>query len=241
MKDSSQPTITVLAEILRETDNLTESANRAPFRECTLHNGCLKPHLTPVRPSTKRRRLTMRTARRTPSSSPPRRCELKRGRRILPCPTPQWATCSARCGRTSQATSSSNTSSGAAAAQDQFKGANPDYTYQKAHRKLALSDLLTKSGQGFQVPGPRFPTDPSQMAFIAGTPYLMLGLYGQAGGGKLPPGMALLGPGKDRSAATALSRHVGVPGNGGPIARAARRPLRVPAEVNVNNLDRPCH
>jgi transcription factor SOX7/8/10/18 (SOX group E/F) len=84
----------------------------------------------------------------------------------------------------------------AAEAQDQFKREHPDYTYRKARRKRALNELLTKSAQGFPVPGGGFPTDPSQMAFMAGAPYLMPGLYGQAGaaaGGQVPPGMAAMG------------------------------------------------
>jgi transcription factor SOX7/8/10/18 (SOX group E/F) len=84
----------------------------------------------------------------------------------------------------------------AAAAQEIFKREHPDYTYRKARRKRALNELLTKSAQGFPVPGAGFPTDPSQMAFMAGAPYLMPGLYGQAGtaaGGQLPPGMTPMG------------------------------------------------
>jgi hypothetical protein len=37
----------------------------------------------------------------------------------------------------------------AAALQDEFKRAHPDYTYRKARRKRALNELLTKTGAGF--------------------------------------------------------------------------------------------
>jgi hypothetical protein len=71
----------------------------------------------------------------------------------------------------------------AAAAQDQFKRDHPNYTYRKARRKRALNELLTKSAQGFQMPG--FAGDPNLQAMIAGqNPYLMQ-MYAQ---GQIPQG-----------------------------------------------------
>jgi transcription factor SOX7/8/10/18 (SOX group E/F) len=81
----------------------------------------------------------------------------------------------------------------AAFAQEQFKREHPDYTYRKARRKRALNELLTKSAQGFAGP---FPIDPAQMAFMAGAPYLMPGLYAQGGagpGGQMPAGLPNMG------------------------------------------------
>jgi transcription factor SOX7/8/10/18 (SOX group E/F) len=66
----------------------------------------------------------------------------------------------------------------AAIAQEQFKRDHPNYTYRKARKKRALNELLTKSAQGFQMPG--FPTDPNFQAMMgsAPNPYLMQ-MYGQ--------------------------------------------------------------
>jgi transcription factor SOX7/8/10/18 (SOX group E/F) len=94
----------------------------------------------------------------------------------------------------------------AAVAQEAFKRDHPNYTYRKARKKRALNELLTKSAQGFQMPG--FPTDPNFQAMMGGAPssYLMynqfqpgqlmqqqgigvpnLGMVGQPGQG--PPGL----------------------------------------------------
>jgi transcription factor SOX7/8/10/18 (SOX group E/F) len=90
-------------------------------------------------------------------------------------------------------------------AQEQFKRDHPNYTYRKARRKRALNELLTKSAQGFQMPG--FPGDPNLQAMMSGgvNPYL-LQMYSQGqgtggqqaggafgfpgmGGGQMAPGM----------------------------------------------------
>jgi transcription factor SOX7/8/10/18 (SOX group E/F) len=70
----------------------------------------------------------------------------------------------------------------AAVAQEQFKRDHPNYTYRKARKKRALNELLTKSAQGFQMPG--FAADPN---FQGMNPYLMQ-MYGQ---GQLQPGQMM--------------------------------------------------
>jgi transcription factor SOX7/8/10/18 (SOX group E/F) len=78
----------------------------------------------------------------------------------------------------------------AAAAQEVFKREHPNYTYRKARKKRALNELLTKSAQGFQMPG--FPADPNFQAMMGGAanPYLMQ-MYGQ---GQLQPGQMMQQP-----------------------------------------------
>jgi transcription factor SOX7/8/10/18 (SOX group E/F) len=75
----------------------------------------------------------------------------------------------------------------AAIAQEQFKRDHPNYTYRKARKKRALNELLTKSAQGFPMPG--FPADANFQALMAGAPsqYVMQ-MYGQ---GQFPPGQMI--------------------------------------------------
>lgn len=82
----------------------------------------------------------------------------------------------------------------AAEAQELFKRDHPNYTYRKERKKRALNELLTKSSQAFAAP-PGFPTDPAQMALLAGSTFMIPGLCAQTGAGappgQLPPGMAM--------------------------------------------------
>jgi transcription factor SOX7/8/10/18 (SOX group E/F) len=88
----------------------------------------------------------------------------------------------------------------AAAAQEVFKHEHPDYTYRKARRKRALNELLTKSAQGFPMPG--YP----QTDMGAVNPYAFMGMYQQMQG--VQPGMPMIpqagypqGPGQPLPAA----------------------------------------
>jgi transcription factor SOX7/8/10/18 (SOX group E/F) len=75
----------------------------------------------------------------------------------------------------------------AAIAQEQFKRDHPNYTYRKARKKRALNELLTKSAQGFQMPG--FPVDPNLQAMMGSAPNpFLLQMYGQ---GQLQAGQML--------------------------------------------------
>jgi transcription factor SOX7/8/10/18 (SOX group E/F) len=69
----------------------------------------------------------------------------------------------------------------ASAAQDEFKRQYPNYTYRKARRKRALSELLTKRTQGFSAP-PTIPPDAASAAgaFNPANPYWQQ-MYAQAG------------------------------------------------------------
>jgi transcription factor SOX7/8/10/18 (SOX group E/F) len=69
----------------------------------------------------------------------------------------------------------------ASCAQEEFKRQHPNYTYRKARRKRALSDLLTKRTQGFANPT-NLPPDPSSMAtaFNPANAYWQQ-MYAQAG------------------------------------------------------------
>jgi hypothetical protein len=78
----------------------------------------------------------------------------------------------------------------ATAAQEIFKREHPDYTYRKARRKRALNELLTKSAQGFPMPG--YPGgDPHLAAMMSAgaNPYAYMQLYAQQQG-QLMPGVA---------------------------------------------------
>jgi transcription factor SOX7/8/10/18 (SOX group E/F) len=79
----------------------------------------------------------------------------------------------------------------AAVAQEQFKRDHPNYTYRKARKKRALNELLTKSAQGFPMPG--FPAYANLQAMMGQVPgqYVMQ-MYGQ---GQFPgaPGMGIPG------------------------------------------------
>jgi transcription factor SOX7/8/10/18 (SOX group E/F) len=108
----------------------------------------------------------------------------------------------------------------AAFAQEQFKRDHPNYTYRKARRKRALNELLTKSAQGFQLPG--FPGDPNFQA-MAVNPYF-LQMYGQGqvpGGQGVPPGMGMPGipggqgtPGMPGQQPQGYPGYTGAPGAG---------------------------
>jgi transcription factor SOX7/8/10/18 (SOX group E/F) len=75
----------------------------------------------------------------------------------------------------------------AAIAQEEFKRDHPNYTFRKARKKRALNELLTKSAQGFQMPG--FPADGNFHGMMPGAPsqYVMQ-MYGQ---GQFPPGQMM--------------------------------------------------
>jgi transcription factor SOX7/8/10/18 (SOX group E/F) len=107
----------------------------------------------------------------------------------------------------------------AAAAQEIFKREHPDYTYRKARRKRALNELLTKSAQGFALPG-GFPTDPAQMAMFQGGAFMIPGMYGQPGVAQPVSAQGIPGPGQGQVpqaiAGQRLQGYAGYPGLGDP-------------------------
>jgi transcription factor SOX7/8/10/18 (SOX group E/F) len=83
----------------------------------------------------------------------------------------------------------------AASAQEIFKREHPDYTYRKARRKRALNELLTKSAQGFPMPG--YPGGDPQFAAMmsaGANPYAYMQMYAQQQG-QMMPGVAQGQPG----------------------------------------------